>query len=210
MQKSSIYIKLLKNIDNNDITLKNLYNFYSYRENLKIFIAIILAESSISIRLIDWFVTNYAKKNNIIYKLDDTDDDNNIFNVYIEYKCQLKSYKKKLFDPFCRKNKIYFYYNLFDNPVDETNTKKHSGIITTIGQLNFFRWAIKYDIIKYIENNSNIIYQDMILNNKKLFSENSSENNNSTSETKKKRHELSVNANRYVNIHNYSIVLNID
>lgn len=200
MNNSTVYLKFIKDNDNCDITLMNLYDFYSNKENLQLFLSIIVAESNISIRLIDWFVTNYAKKNNIIYKLDD--NDSIYFNVYVEYKCQLKSYKKKLFDPFCRKNKIYFYYNLHSN----INDNKGSFIITTIGQLNFYKWAIKYNVINYIENNLDLIYQDMSQNHKN----NSLSNTSSSETTKKKRHELSNNSSRIINIHNYSITLNLD
>ena len=122
--------------DIQDITLKNLYEFYLTNDNIHIILPIITSNSNISIRVIDWFVTNYAKKNNIIYELEDNNENGILFNVYLQYKCQLKSYKKKIFDPFCRKEKIGFYYDEF------------KCVITTIGQLNFFKWTIKYDVLK--------------------------------------------------------------
>jgi hypothetical protein len=67
----------------------------------------------------------------------------------MDYKSQLKGYKKKLFDPFCRKKRIPFYYN-------ETEY-----VITTIGQLNFFKWAISKKVLDYVINNFEVIYKDM-------------------------------------------------
>jgi hypothetical protein len=82
-----------------------------------------------SLRLIDWFVTNYAKKYNISYIVKKQK-----FFVYNEYKNQLKAYSKKLFDPFCRRERILFQV------ADITPFE------TTVGKLNFFRWhGSKYD-----------------------------------------------------------------
>ena len=46
------------------------------------------------------------------------------FNTYHAYKSQLKSFSKKKFDPFCRRNRIMFDCNGVE-------------IETTVGQLNF-------------------------------------------------------------------------
>ena len=53
----------------------------------------------------------------------------------------MKSYNKKNFDPFCRRDRINLYYN------------KNKYFSTTIGQLNFFKWAIENYIIDYISDN---------------------------------------------------------
>ena len=193
--------------DIQDITLKNLYEFYLTNDNIHIILPIITSNSNISIRVIDWFVTNYAKKNNIIYELDDNCENGKFFNVYLQYKCQLKSYKKKIFDPFCRKEKIGFYYD------------EYKCVITTIGQLNFFKWTIKYDVLKYIKNNLKDITDDMIATNKYFINKYNINSSNSTDKQlilsesdkiRKKRHELSTSANKSVNIHNYNIVLSFE
>ena len=46
----------------NEVLLQNLKNFYENKEYLKKMISIINGESKISLRIVDWFVTNYAKK----------------------------------------------------------------------------------------------------------------------------------------------------
>ena len=84
---------ILKKPEMQDITLINLYVYYLTNNNINKLLPIITSNSNISIRVLDWFVTNYSKKYNILYKLNN--DDNNFFNVYLQYKCQLKSYKKK-------------------------------------------------------------------------------------------------------------------
>jgi hypothetical protein len=130
--------------DKKDMVLPNLYEFFKESSNIDKMLPIIMGESKISIRVLDWFVTNYSKNKKLYYKLD-----NKTFNVHMDYKSQLKGYKKKLFDPFCRKKRIPFYYNETDY------------VITTIGQLNFFKWAISKKILDYVTNNFEVIYKDM-------------------------------------------------
>jgi hypothetical protein len=215
----------LKKPELNDIMLRNLYEFYLVNDRIKTVIPIITSNSVISIRVLDWFVTNYSKKHNIIYELK-ANNNEKYFNVYLQYKCQLKAYKKKLFDPFCRKQRIAFYYD--DNKC----------VVSTIGQLNFFKWAIKYEILPYVTNNLDSITSDMINSNKILINKfnkindiikfnkiskvsksnditesttvSSQDLTNSEKKERKKRHELSNNANKTVNIHNYSFVLSFD
>jgi len=142
IQISSQEIMLLKIID----------KFYENLKNINDFLSIINSKSNtykISIRLIDYFVTKYSKKNKSSYKLND-----NNFIVYQSYKQQLKSYKKKNFDPFARGIRIPYYLN-------------NKWIITTIGQLNFFKWFISKNIISFITKNKDSIENDMN-NNKKL------------------------------------------
>jgi hypothetical protein len=185
---------ILKKPEMQDITLINLYVYYLTNNNINKLLPIITSNSNISIRVLDWFVTNYSKKYNILYKLNN--DDNNYFNVYLQYKCQLKSYKKKLFDPFCRKKRIFFYY---DN---------NKCIITTIGQLNFFKWAIENDILNYVSKNLELINIDMINSNK--YHQSKSESSSESDKIRKKRRELSNSANKTINIQNYNIVLTFD
>jgi hypothetical protein len=113
---------------------------------------IIDGNHQISLRLLDWFVTRYAKKQNVSY-----DVINEMFTVHISYKAQLKSFKKRYFDPFRRRKKFYYNYDKTDD------TKK---FVTTIGQLNFFRWAITNEIVKYVEDNYKIILNAMVTSNK--------------------------------------------
>lgn len=147
----------------NDVILPSLYDFFKKKEHIDCILPIISGTSTLSIRVLDWFVTNYAKTFNIILETN--------FNVYLDYKSQLRGYKKKMFDPFCRKRRIPFYY------------MDGKCIITTIGQLNFFKWAIQNKIIDYVINHLNDIYQNMNLcsKNKSISSstETSSDKNKS-------------------------------
>jgi hypothetical protein len=46
----------------NDLLMHNLMEFYKQEENLEKMLQIITGESKISLRIVDWFATNYAKK----------------------------------------------------------------------------------------------------------------------------------------------------
>lgn len=131
-----------------DLLMLSLSKYYTKNTINKI-LPIIEGESNISLRLIDWFVTNYSKKyNTVVTKI----QSNNIihFNVYLSYRSQLKAYSKQSFDPFRRRDRITFFYD------------KENSIETTIGQLNFFRWIIQNDILDYIVHNLKDIEADMI------------------------------------------------
>ena len=47
----------------NELLLNNLMDFYKDETNLSRMLKIITGDSKISLRIVDWFVTNYAKKN---------------------------------------------------------------------------------------------------------------------------------------------------
>jgi hypothetical protein len=155
----------------NELLMKNLMDFYKESDNLHKMLRVINGESRISLRIVDWFVTNFAKKNYTVYELpaamSETGRNNDPirFKVYNDYKLKLKAYSKKRFDPFCRWDRITIPYN----------EKKYME--TTIGQLNFFKWAIENNIIEYIENHYDAIESDM----------------NSRNSTSKRKHGLKNN-----------------
>tara|TARA_B100002051_G_C16688607_1_gene614104 strand:- start:174 stop:737 length:564 start_codon:yes stop_codon:yes gene_type:complete len=186
-----------------NILQNSLYEFYENNYNLTKLLEYTIGEKKISLRIIDWFVTNYSKKNNIYYEVykDDNNnpsfnsENNNLdsqFNVYYSYKSQLKSYSKKRFDPFCRRDRIIFKYN------------DGEELETTIGQLNFFRWAIHNLVIEYIKDDYEKIEHDMnisynVIKKKKSFSN-----------ERKKRQELSKSASRGLNSKQIKVVLDFN
>lgn len=170
----------------NDLLLSNLMDFYENKEHLQQIISIINGESKISLRIVDWFVTNFAKKNYTMYNLNDDDR----FKVYNDYKLKLKAYSKKRFDPFCRWERITIPYD---------NTKQME---TTIGQLNFFKWAIENKIIDFIQKNYQLIENDM--NSRNSTSKYRGDIDN---KTRKKREELSVSAVKCIKKENVKIVV---
>ena len=132
--------------------IKNLELFYECEDNINLFCYIINSEAEISIRLIDHFVTKYAKHNKIAFK----NYENNIeqvINIYTSYKQQLKIFQKKYFDPFSRGDRIPYFM-------------KNNCVITTIGQLNFFKWFFSKNVFTYIINNLDTIKNNINKKNK--------------------------------------------
>jgi hypothetical protein len=91
------------------LVLHRLAGFYSNTDVLARVKSILSGESKLSLRLIDWLVTNYAKKHNISYV---TKGGRHVI-VYLAYKAHLKAYSKKMFDPFCRQKRIQFLDSFF-------------------------------------------------------------------------------------------------
>ena len=174
----------------NELLLTKLLEFYNNNNNLTTMLNIINGSSKISLRIVDWFVTNYAKKYFTVFQL----SNNNRIKVYDDYKLKLKAYSKKRFDPFCRWERISIPLN---NDV---------LIQTTIGQLNFFKWAIENKILDYIDTNLNIIEHDM---NDRNNSRNR-ENKKDLSKTRKKREELSVSACRSIKRENIEVTISFN
>ena len=188
----------------NDLLLSSLMEFYNNRENLNKMIRIINGDSEISLRIVDWFVTNYAKKYYTVYEQTcGTADTQTItrFKVYNDYKLKLKAYSKKRFDPFCRWDRVSIPY---DN---------EQYMETTIGQLNFFKWALDNNIIDYIKNNYDVIECDMNKRNSTtkrrtpVDEESIAQTNNNNSKTRKRREELSISACKCIKKENVQIIV---
>jgi hypothetical protein len=171
----------------NELILAKLLNFYAEADHLEQMTRIVSGSSDncISLRIIDWFVTNYAKKNFTVYMIPAKNKCSTVINgqdglerfkVHDRYKQELIAYSKERFDPFSRKQRI------------EIPCTDGTMLETTIGQLNFFRWAIENQVLQYIENNFEDIEQDMNACKK------SSKENCVVQGTRKKREELSVSA----------------
>ena len=187
-----------------NLLMNSLETFFKKKENLDVIMPIINGQSKISLRFMDWFVTNYSKKNNISYLIN---KDGNIINsisdnqtgkefvVYLDYKLQLKGYQKKQFDPFCRRSRINFYYD------------GDKSLVTTVGQLNFFRWTIQNSVLTYISEHLEEIESDMNTCYKAIYN---LEKNSDTKSKRRKRQELSISATKKLNKSNVKIFVSFD
>ncbi len=108
-----------------EVLLQSLTNFFDVPENEQLLNELLSHKIGISLRNIEWFVTKHAKKNDVRI---------HGFPVHVEYKSSLNGYSKKLFDPFCRTDRIQF-----------------KGHTTTVGQLNFIKWCIVNGIIQHMK-----------------------------------------------------------
>jgi hypothetical protein len=202
-----------KIINTKDLLMISLSKFYNHKQNISKMLSVVepallnKEPSQISLRLIDWFVTNYSKKKNIIIS---KEKNGNIthFNVYLSYRAQLKAYSKQLFDPFRRRDRITFRYD------------QHNSIDTTIGQLNMFRWIIQNDILDYIQKNINDIEKDMLQTQKTNMTKKQNEDNIKVKvvqtengvvyQKRKKRNQLSKNLVKNMNLLNGQRVVKFD
>ena len=186
------------------LLLDSLLGFYGDDHYAKELIEVLEGTKGISLRSIDWFITNYSKKMNVYYQVYEVGGypslmmgQGGVFrgnlNVHQSYKSQLKSYSKKMFDPFCRRGRIAV--EIGDQSVE-----------TTIGQLNFFRWALQNGVIEYIDEHKGAVEDDMneCLRKIKISSENKG------SHKRKKREELSLSATRGLSKTNVGIQLVFD
>ena len=189
---------------NDTLLLESLHNFFSSPYNRDKLISVLSDDKRISLRSIDWFITNFSKKNNTYYLIynDENgnpsfDDKNNEYrnnmNVFHSYKSQLKAYSKKRFDPFCRRDRLLF-------EMDDGHS-----VETTIGQLNFFKWAISNMVVDYIGLYKDEIEYDMNTSLKLM-----KDNSDKKAGSRKKRQELSLSATRGLKMNHVSIEITFD
>lgn len=117
-----------------DLLFTALDKFYSEQDNANHLLDVLHHRKGVSLRNLEWFVTNYSKSKNLTY----TTPSGKTFTVHVAYKSSLDGYSKKLFDPFCRTERLMY--------------KLPSGdeVTTTVAQLNFIRWCITNGIIEYL------------------------------------------------------------
>ena len=178
--------------NNRSILLKTSLQEYFNKDKTALmkFVDTVLKKTPYSLRVLEWFCSNYSKKNNISYNI----GKNKEFNVFLSYKCELTSFSKKTFDPFKRKHDGYSKFKIYYNDKD--------FVYTTVGQLNFFKWCIKNKILNYVNNNLKDIKKDMdeSTNYKKPNKKNTVEDltlkKKMIENDRKKRQSLSVSATR--------------
>ena len=185
------------NLNNNNLLINNINKFYNNnKEYWNQFLKIITGESKISLRVIDWYVTNYCKLNRVVYLVYNNNKLKR-FNVYKEYKLELDSYSKKNFDPFCRRERI------------KVNMNNDKYIETTLGQLVFFRWLLPNNILEHIEKDFDIIISDMNARNSTSLKKRDKINMNAN-KTRKKREELSISAVKNIKKEYVEIILSFN
>jgi hypothetical protein len=123
-----------------ELIIASLQRFYASTTDLTKVMPYLIGDAEISLRIIDWFVTKYSRKNFTSYDLN-----GQTFVVYKSYKGQLDAYNKQYFDTNCRRERIQF------------SIKDYEPFVTTIGKLNFFRWALETKLLDYIEAHKEVL-----------------------------------------------------
>jgi|688.fasta_scaffold226844_1 hypothetical protein len=170
LSDSSLTMKETKILSQSECLLISMLEFYSVPKRINTLVSVVKQKATISLRILDWFPTNYAKYNKVFI---------NDKNVYLKYKDQLKAYSKKNFDPFCRRERIFlkfdvdslskvekvnFEYFFLDKNEQNHYENREDGIITTVAQMNFFKWCIENNIIEYVFDNILDVGRDMVEN----------------------------------------------
>jgi hypothetical protein len=145
-----------KALSNEEIMMPSLLEFFKKGYNFNVLEEWLESNKSRSnkqsLRILDWFNTNYSKQYNVEYRLKKGNTTTKVY-AWDKYNSTLSSgYGKGLFDPFGRGKKA-----------GKTIYLEHDGkiISTTLAQLNYFRWAIKNGIIDYVKLHLDEIYNDM-------------------------------------------------
>ena len=119
------------------LLLKSLKDYYnSDVKNAQKLVDALEGKSKLSLRLIDWGCTNYSK--------------HHAPEVYNNYRLQLKSFSKRNFDPFKRRER---------ETLELTCINKK--LVTTTAQMAFFKWYHETGIASFITENKEAIEQDM-------------------------------------------------
>lgn len=135
------------------LILDSLSDFFAYKTNFDILYKLAgktsekavtvtldndkVEKHKLSLRLIEFICATHSKTNPIVYNLEGHEIP---FNVHLSYQKNLDQWSKKNFDPFARRNKIVVVRN-------------GQKIKTTSAQMQFMKWAIQHNVIKYCEQN---------------------------------------------------------
>ena len=130
------------------LLINSLIRFFDIPSNLNQFLHVINGESDISLRLLDWLITNYAKSHNVVYMVTVGGVEKQL-NIYLNYKTQLKAYSKKQFDPFQRRERIAFQVDMENNEKKRIITKDTTTVNISVNALNDSPMLIDLKIVKH-------------------------------------------------------------
>lgn len=150
--------------------LREICDFFDDAMTERLLVPIAKQEFSISLRLLDYTMTNWAKKTRIMVQLP-TRTGLVPFNIFSRYKDWLKFYRRRCFDPFRRRERIYFVWTPPPPPPPPPPAAEAAGgmapppaeeLDTTVAQLNFLCWAEKHGILEYVARHKEEIEEDMM------------------------------------------------
>jgi len=109
-----------------------------------------------SLRMLDWLVTNYAKRRALRVAA----HGGRAVHVHEAYRAALAQYRRRDFDPFRRTVRRYGG----GDPIEMHVTAALAGgdaLQTTLGQLNFLEWAHRTGVLSYARQHAEDIERDM-------------------------------------------------
>lgn len=114
--------------------LRSMADFYTDDRVRQLLVPTAEARARFSLRVLDWLVTNYSKKHNVLC----VTPEGELFNIHHGYKETLLVHKRRNFDPFRRRPSRV-----------EVVTAAGERVPTTIGQMLFMRWAHEKGVLEY-------------------------------------------------------------
>lgn len=134
------------------LIMRKVRDFFGIEAHFLKLKPILMQESPISLRLLDWSTTNWSRKHTIMLDTKRHGYPERI-NMFLDYKAHLKAFSKRSFDPFCRRERIIMTF--------ECDPEKKMYVSTT-AQMNFFKWAIESGVLDYCEAHVDDIENDMV------------------------------------------------
>ena len=122
--------------------------------------SIVAGGDPVSLRMLDWFCTNYARNSRVVYVSDNT---RGVVDVHAAYKSALATFHKQLFDPFGRTG---------GEPRGKRPCRNTRTLRLRMRQKNFFRWAVELGVIDYVTAHVGEIEHDMSVHRKKKAKDN--------------------------------------
>jgi hypothetical protein len=162
--------------------LKDIDFFYTLSRIKEYLIPLVMHQSRVSGRALNWLVTNYSKKYAIVYRWRVFENHApEIINIYSKYNEWLAEYGKKGFDPFRRSSRVYFMLPASTSTHVPTpaaaaaaTSETHAvaaaaaaaasgsyAYTTSVAQLNFYYFAWIHGIYQYASQNHRQIMRDM-------------------------------------------------
>ena len=128
-----------------EVLLSSVLRWFNQEQSrVQTFSDIIHHKNGLSLRIIDWLITNFTKSFSVAIESEGLPR-----NLRKDYHKNLSAHNKKNFDPFARRRRIHIV--LFGK----------EKRVSTIGQLNFFRWFLSKDLVGFLLENKSVIEKHM-------------------------------------------------
>lgn len=138
------------------LILNKLQARYRKDKEMKRWFLTFIQKPSVSLRTVEWLASSYSKRYNVSYYVKRPDGTRFLFHMHSSYKSQIKAYTRNNFDPFRRKTSVTIHL-----PSLQTTPQPGDTSLTTLSQVNFFRWVFENDVIEYALKNLNSIQKDI-------------------------------------------------
>lgn len=136
------------------LIIKSVEKFYNQnREYLNLMKDITTGRNhTISLRILDWLVTSYARRHNAVILHKGT-----VTHIHTAYKLYLTSHSKKLFDAFRRRKRVH----VTESGKIEDGEISNPFMVTTVAQMVFFAWCFEIGLLEFAQNHIRDIEDDL-------------------------------------------------